>query len=80
MEERIKKAAKVIYQSKKTIALTGAGISVESGIPDFRSPGGLWERFNPLEYGTIGAFQADPEKVWQMLEEVSHLLARARPN
>ena len=80
MEERIKKAAKVINQSKKTIALTGAGISVESGIPDFRSPGGLWERFNPLEYGTIGAFQADPEKVWQMLEEVSHLLARARPN
>lgn len=80
MEERIRKAAKIICQSKKTIALTGAGISVESGIPDFRSAGGLWERFNPMEYGTIEAFQADPEKVWQLLEEVSHLLARARPN
>ena len=80
MEERIRKAAKIIFQSKKTIALTGAGISVESGIPDFRSAGGLWERFNPMEYGTIEAFQADPEKVWQLLEEVSHLLARARPN
>jgi NAD-dependent deacetylase len=80
METRIKKAARIICQSTNTIALTGAGISVESGIPDFRSPGGLWERFNPIEYGTIGAFKANPEKVWQMLQEVSHLLASARPN
>lgn len=80
MEETVKKAAREICQSTKTIALTGAGISVESGIPDFRSAGGLWERFNPMEYGTIGAFQANPEKVWQMLQEVSDLLASARPN
>ena len=80
MAETINKAAQAICQSTKTIALTGAGISAESGIPDFRSPGGLWERFNPIEYGSIGAFQANPEKVWQMLQEVSHLLARARPN
>ena len=80
MEERIKKAARTICQSRSTIALTGAGISVESGIPDFRSSGGLWERFNPIEYGSIGAFKANPEKVWQMLKEVSHLLANARPN
>ena len=80
MEETVKKAARTICQSTKTIALTGAGISVESGIPDFRSSGGLWERFNPIEYGTIGAFQANPEKVWQMLQEVSQLLARASPN
>jgi NAD-dependent deacetylase len=80
MKNAIKKAAQAISHSTKTIALTGAGISVESGIPDFRSPGGLWERFNPIEYGTIGAFQTNPEKVWQMLREVSCLLARARPN
>jgi len=80
MEETVKKAARTICQSTKTIAFTGAGISVESGIPDFRSSGGLWERFNPIEYGTIGAFQANPEKVWQMLQEVSNLLASARPN
>ena len=80
MKETVKKAARTICQSTKTIALTGAGISVESGIPDFRSPGGLWERFNPIEYGTVRAFQENPEKVWQMLQEVSHLLAKARPN
>jgi NAD-dependent deacetylase len=80
MQDRITRAAQVICQSKKTVALTGAGISVESGIPDFRSPGGLWERFDPIEYATIEAFQADPEKVWKMFEEVSVLLDQARPN
>ena len=80
MQERITRAAQVICQSKKTLALTGAGISVESGIPDFRSRDGLWERFDPIEYATIEAFRADPEKVWKMLEEVSVLLDKARPN
>ena len=80
MQERITRAAQVICQSNKTLAFTGTGISVESGIPDFRSSGGLWERFDPAEYGTIEAFQADPEKVWQMLEEISVLLGQARPN
>ena len=80
MQVRITRAAQVICQSKKTLALTGAGISVESGIPDFRSRGGLWERFDPIEYATIEAFKADPKKVWQMLEEVSVLLDQARPN
>ena len=80
MREEIKKAAKVICRGQKTIALTGAGISVESGIPDFRSAGGLWERFDPAEYGTIQAFRANPEKVWTMLHEMSALMKRAQPN
>ncbi len=80
MQERITRAARVICQSKKTLALTGAGISVESGIPDFRSRGGLWERFDPMEYATIDAFRVDPKKVWKMLEEVSALFYKARPN
>jgi NAD-dependent deacetylase len=53
---------------------------VESGIPDFRSVGGLWERFDPMEYGTIHAFRANPEKVWTMLHEMSALIKKARPN
>jgi NAD-dependent deacetylase len=80
VQGKIRKAAQIICQSKRTLALTGAGISVESGIPDFRSSGGLWERFDPMEYGTIESFRTDPEKVWRMLAEVSVLLDRARPN
>ncbi len=80
MQEEIRRAAEIISHSKKTVALTGAGISVESGIPDFRSEGGLWKRFDPMEYGTIGGFRANPEKVWRMLHEMSVVIERARPN
>ncbi len=74
------KLAALIHQSRRAAALTGAGVSVESGIPDFRSPGGLWERFNPMEYATIQAFRAHSAKVWGMLKEMDGLLTRARPN
>ncbi|UCG65695.1 MAG: NAD-dependent deacylase [Deltaproteobacteria bacterium] len=80
MDELIKKSARIILDSKLTIALTGAGISVESGIPDFRSKGGLWDRFDPEEYATIWAFREDPEKVWQMLKEMEETVDSARPN
>ena len=76
----ISNAADIIYKSKFTIALTGAGISVESGIPDFRSEGGLWSRFDPSEYATIEAFRQDPEKVWKMLKEMDEIVSGARPN
>jgi len=76
----IEKAAQIILDSKSTIALTGAGISVESGIPDFRSRGGLWDRFDPEEYATIYAFKDNPEKVWRMLKEMEQIVDNARPN
>jgi len=79
-QKEIKKAARILIDSKLTLALTGAGISVESGIPDFRSPGGLWERYNPAEYGTIWAFRHDAAKVWKMIRETSELVERAQPN
>jgi len=80
MDELIERAARVILGSKLTLALTGAGISVESGIPDFRSKGGLWDRFDPEEYGTIYAFRENPEKVWKMLKEMEGTINKARPN
>ena len=80
MKKEIREAARIIRRSTKTAALTGAGISVESGIPDFRSRCGLWERFDPMEYGTIGAFRTDPEKVWVMLEVMWGIMEPARPN
>jgi NAD-dependent deacetylase len=80
IEKMISKAAKMLCDSRLTLALTGAGISVESGIPDFRSPGGLWERYDPAEYGTIWAFRADPVKVWHMIRDMSETVNRAQPN
>jgi NAD-dependent deacetylase len=79
MEELLTQAAALIQRSGNTIALTGAGVSTESGIPDFRSKGGVWSRFDPMEYGTLGAFRRDPVKVWAMLSELLFLVD-ARPN
>ncbi|MBW1735979.1 MAG: NAD-dependent deacylase [Deltaproteobacteria bacterium] len=80
MKELIQRAAKAVTDSKMTLALTGAGISVESGIPDFRSAGGLWSKYDPAEYATITSFMANPEKVWNMLSEMDELVAGAKPN
>lgn len=76
----IARAAKDIIDSKKTISLTGAGISVESGIPDFRSAGGLWSKYDPEEYAHISAFRANPAKVWQMIKDMMELVLGAEPN
>jgi NAD-dependent deacetylase len=60
-------AADAILESRLTVALTGAGISVESEIPPFRGKGGIWEIYDPMEYATIDAFLRNPEKVWRVL-------------
>ncbi len=80
LERLIDQASEAIISSTLTLALTGAGISVESGIPDFRSAGGLWSRFDPAEYATIEAFRANPEKVWEMLAEMDKVVSAAKPN
>ncbi len=80
-EEKIfGEAAETLRSRRNAVALTGAGISVDSGIPAFRGTQGMWERFDPMEYATIGAFFRSPEKVWTMLFEMVDLLARASPN
>ena len=80
MENVINQAAEIIYHSKLTLALTGAGISVESGIPDFRTEDGLWAKYDPGEYATITAFMENPRKVWEMLREIGDLVNNAKPN
>jgi len=78
-EELIKKAAKDIIAARKVIALTGAGISVESRIPPFRGKGGLWEKYDPAE-GGIDNFRRNPEKSWKMLKEMLEVILIAKPN
>jgi len=80
MKTKILKAAEVIKKSRNLIALTGAGISVESGIPDFRSAGGLWDKYDPAVYATIEAFNKMPGKVWEMIFDMIDLTAKADPN
>ncbi len=79
-DEEIRQAAKLINKANYIVAFTGAGISVESGIPDFRSPGGLWERYNPNEYATYSVFLTHPEKYWVMHKELRNLIIPAQPN
>ena len=63
------------------MALTGAGISVPSGIPDFRSPGeGLWENVDPMEVAHIDAFRRDPAKFWSFYRPRLHSLGDVEPN
>jgi len=78
-EDLFDRAITLLKQSQNAVALTGAGVSTESGIPDFRGKGGLWSRFDPFEYGTLGAFSADPEKVWRMLASLLKII-NAEPN
>src|SRR4029450_7686196 len=79
MQDVMERPARAIRTARKTVALTGAGISAESGIPTFRDPGGLWDRYDPEEYATIEAFRRDPGKVWRMMKDFTELKT-ARPN
>jgi len=72
--------AALIRERQPCVVLTGAGISTESGIPDFRSPGGIWEKYDPMEYATIAAFRRDPVKVWEFYALRFELLMTAEPN
>lgn len=76
----IEEVAALLRQADISVALTGAGISVESGIPAFRGAQGLWERYDPIEYASIESFDADPAKVWLMLKEMDELVMSAQPN
>ncbi|MHC4778346.1 MAG: SIR2 family NAD-dependent protein deacylase [Planctomycetota bacterium] len=79
-EKDFEDGAAILSRAARVVAFSGAGISVESGIPDFRSPGGLWSRYPPHEYATLDAFLSDPLKVWRLFREMGALILPARPN
>jgi NAD-dependent deacetylase len=72
--------ADLIRTSQPCVVLTGAGMSTESGIPDFRSPTGLWARFDPLDYGSIESFREYPRRVWEFYAPRFAMLSTAEPN
>lgn len=76
----VERLAELVRERAPIVALTGAGISTESGIPDFRSPTGIWAEYDPQEYATIDAFRADPEKVWRFYALRFRALMEAEPN
>jgi NAD-dependent protein deacetylase/lipoamidase len=81
VSSEVERLAQMIMESESVVALTGAGISVPSGIPDFRSPGtGLWENVDPMEVAHIDVFRRDPARFWQFYRPRFGMLADKRPN
>jgi len=73
-------AADLIIRQQPCVALTGAGISAESGIPTFRSKGGLWDKFDPTVYASIEVFRQDPSKYWSIRGEFIRNYDAYQPN
>ena len=72
--------AELIRTRQPCVVLTGAGVSTESGIPDFRSPGGLWAELDPQDYASLESFGRDPVRIWDFYGRRFAFLAEAEPN
>jgi NAD-dependent deacetylase len=79
-EEQLHDAAELLKQARNIVALTGAGISTESGIPDFRSPGSIWRTEPPVSYHDFISQPEARQKYWQTRRNLSSQVAAARPN
>jgi NAD-dependent deacetylase len=82
MEEKVRQVAELIANSRKVVVFVGAGLSTESGIPDFRSPGGLWEKYDPEDFyfQNFLSSEVSREKYWQMATEMYDSMRDAKPN
>jgi NAD-dependent deacetylase len=77
----VQQLAALIADAGSVVALTGAGISVPSGIPDFRSPGtGLWTNMDPMTIAHIDVFRTDPKRFWEFYAQRFHILGDKQPN
>jgi NAD-dependent deacetylase len=82
LEKQIEEVARLVARANRIVVFTGAGVSTESGIPDFRGPDGLWSRYDPEDF-TIERFLSDREvrkKHWQLLTGDEFIVADAKPN
>jgi NAD-dependent deacetylase len=77
----IQKASQLIHEATYPVALTGAGISTPSGIPDFRSPGsGIWTKYSPMEVASLSAFRYHPQRFYEWIRPFVKNLFQAAPN
>lgn len=76
----LERAIALLRGKRRVVALTGAGLSTESGIPDFRSPGGVWERYRPIEYGEFVRSEAARREHWKYKRDTIPVMLEARPN
>ena len=80
-EDQIRRAAELLASSQHAVALTGAGHSTPSGVPDFRSPGsGLWESVDPMEVASIYGFQRNPRAFYDWIRPLAKQMMEAHPN
>jgi NAD-dependent deacetylase len=82
MSEPIENIAELIVRSRRVVVFVGAGLSTESGIPDFRSPGGVWDKYDPQDFyfQRFLASETSREKYWQMATEMYESMKDAKPN
>jgi NAD-dependent deacetylase len=82
MDPLMAKGAQLIGDSHKILVFAGAGLSTESGIPDFRSPGGIWDKYDPSDFyfQKIISSEASQEKYWKMSREFYQVMKDAQPN
>jgi NAD-dependent deacetylase len=76
----VERAADMLATARRGLALTGAGVSAESGIPTFRGEGGLWKHYDPIQTASIAYFMADPSAYWKVSRERGRVALAARPN
>jgi NAD-dependent deacetylase len=80
LDMSVARLAELIQERRPCVVLTGAGISTESGIPDFRSAEGIWAQYDPAEVAHIDALRRDPARVWEFYALRLDALSRAEPN
>jgi NAD-dependent deacetylase len=77
---KVRQAAEILSSARRGLALTGAGVSAESGIPTFRGEGGLWKQYDPVKVASIEYFMADPSAYWKVSKDRGRVALAARPN
>lgn len=78
--DSIKRLSELISESQRLVAFTGAGISTESGIPDFRSPGGVWDKYQPIDFRDFVASEEMRREAWRRKLQTDKVMTRAQPN